>query len=588
MIKTRFFLPCALLVAFRPCRLPVLLLACFLGNPSIATSASNEAMLDATRALVERGALTEAIDRGMADLLVQPWNHQLRLLVAESLQRLGRNEEAAEQLDVLQGTAYEKTAMAMRAAPRSNNRGSSLKLTASLAVAPQVVRREALPARKQWTVLEESGDRAMVAQSDRGDQLPASVAEVDSKIKRNDEPEVSPDGRSPAARHVIDLNAAENYVAVAAEGASLLAREKLDDELRLIIANSLSWTNHLQEAIPVYEGLLNGPYDKQARIGLGNLRHWSGRDDQAVALFRQVLVAEPASADALAGIASTRRQLAPRTTVTLGGFTDSTGVQRRSLTAEHRWRDASASNIYAVEVGAVDDTLAAADTRQQAISLRYQGLGLPLRPSLELSAPRNSGAQVFANAILHIGSNDQNLIEIGRVNWGYSALNPNALAAHLAALHVGAQAVTTPPVGTLVGRVDHFSISDGNQIVSGNVRLASTWRPLGKEYKPFIGIEARHASFNTPNYWSPATGYGSIYAGLERDWEGPDWNFSASAQLGRRLYGEAGTSAALFVSGKRWLSADYAAGFNASTQSSFRDGAAYRAHTLNLTLEKLW
>ena len=372
------------------------------------------------------------------------------------------------------------------------------------------------------------------------------------------------------------------------EGVPLLAHETVDDEVRLIIANSLSWTNHLDAAIPVYEGLLQGRYAKEARIGLGNVRHWSGRDDLAVGLFKQALVADPANADALAGIASTRRELAPRTTVTLGTFNDSTGVQRHLLTTEHRWRDASASNIFAVEVGAVDDTLAAAQTRQQAVTLRYQGLGLPLRPSLELSVPSHSGGQVFANAVLHIGKNDQNLIDIGRVNWGYTALNPNALADHLAASHIGAQAVTTLPFGTVVGRVDHFSISDGNRINSGSVRLASAWRPFGKDFKPFVGVETRHASFNTPNYWSPAAGYGSIFAGVERDWEGADWNFSISAQVGERLYGEAGTSTALFASGKRWLSADFAAGFNASTQSSFRDGASYRAHTLNLTLEKLW
>jgi hypothetical protein len=476
----------------------------------------------------------------------------------------------------------------MRADLRPSNAFANLKLTTSLGATPPVDIANKPPLQQKWFVLDGSN---MVATDNQLDQVQSSsvnLADAGLQVKQDGAPDAIADARSAAARHIIELNAADNYAGVASEGVPLLARERLDDELRLIIANSLSWTNHLTDAIPVYESLLQGAYAKEARIGLGNIRHWSGRDDQAVALFRQVLVSDPANADALAGIASTRRELAPRTTVTVGGFNDSTGVHRRLLTTEHRWRDASAANIYAVEAGSVGDTLAAAETRQQAVTLRYQGLNLPLRPSLELSAPNHSGAQLFGSAVMHIGSNDQNLIDIGRVNWGNTALNPNALAQHLAATHIGAQAMTTLPFGTVVGRVDHFSISDGNQIMSGGVRLASTWRPLGTEFKPFIGIETRHASFNTPNYWSPAAGYGSIYAGLERDWESADWNLSVSAQVGQRLYGEAGTSTALFASGKRWLSTDFAAGFNASTQSSFRDGASYRAHTLNLTLEKLW
>ena len=588
MIKTSFSPFRAVPLAIRPRRLPMLLLACFFGYPVLATSASNETVLNVTRSLVARGAFAEAAERGMADLLVQPWNHKLRLLVAESLRRLGRFDEAAEQLDVLDGTAYAKAAMAMRADLRPSNVVANLKLTTSLGFTPPVDTAEKSPKQQKWMVLDGSDGVAAEKRLDQAKQSPVNLADTGPQVQQDELPEAIAHARSAAAQHIVELNAAENYAGVAAEGVPLLAREKLDDEVRLIIANSLSWTNHLTEATPVYEGLLQGAYAKEARIGLGNIRHWSGRDDQAVILFRQVLVSDPANADALSGIASTRRELAPRTTVTVGGFNDSTGVHRRLLTTEHRWRDASAANIYAVEVGAVDDTLAAAETRQQAVTLRYQGLNLPLRPSLELSAPSNSGAQLFAHAVLHIGSNDQNLIDIGRVNWGNTALNPNALAEHLSATHIGAQATTTLPFGTVVGRVDHFSISDGNQIVSGGVRLASTWRPLGKDLKPFIGVETRHASFNTPNYWSPAAGYGSIYAGLERDWESADWNLSVSAQVGQRLYGEAGTSKALFASGKRWLSADFAAGFNASTQSSFRDGSAYRAQSLNLTLEKLW
>lgn len=582
--------------------LPMLLLACCFGtslsasNLAGAATVATDPVLDAARSLIKRGALTEAVDQGMAALLLQPWNHALRLLVADTLQHLGRLDAAAVQFDTLEGTAYANKAAELRRSRSFGAIATDLKLTTVMSTASLRDPPEKMPRRQRWMILDDAVSAADAsidpAQYDRPMSGRADLADGNAQAEKNEPLDSIESARSAAARRLTELNAADNYSAVVQEGVPLLATEKLDDELRLIIANSLSWTNHLAEAVPVYESLMTGTYANQARIGLGNIRHWSGRDDQAVGLFKQVLAEDPANADALAGIAQTRRALAPRTTTTLGGFKDSTGVQRRSLAIEHRWRDASASNIYAVEVGGVDDRLDSAtlpsQAKQQAVTLRYQGLNLALRPSVELSLPSHSGSSLFATVVAHIGNNDQNQIELGRVNWGNAALNPNALAAHLTASHIGAQAISILPLGTVVGRVDGFDISDGNQIVSSSVRLASSWRPLGSDIKPFVGIETRSARFNSSNYWSPATGYGSIFAGLEREWENADWTFSLSGQLGKRLYGEAGISTAFFGSGKRWLSADVAVGVNFSTLSSLRDGAAYRASSINLTLEKLW
>ena len=120
------------------------------------------------------------------------------------------------------------------------------------------------------------------------------------------------------------------------------------------------------------------------------------------------------------------------------------------------------------------------------------------------------------------------------------------------------------------------------------LNLSSAWRPIGSHFTPFVGIETREAKFNTPNYWSPSEGSGTLYAGLLGEWGSADWNFYASGQTGARLYGDAGASWSVSAGGKRWLSKDVALSMNLWSMASTRDNATYRAQSANLNLEKLW
>ena len=219
--------------------------------------------------------------------------------------------------------------------------------------------------------------------------------------------------------------------------------------------------------------------------------------------------------------------------------------------------------------------------------MRYQALNLALKPSLELSVANKAGATLYGSARVKV-SDTLNVVEIGRLNWGKLATNPNALDAGLSANHLGLEATKGLSIGTVVGRVDYYDISDGNAIVTSSLRLASSWRPLGPSIKPFVGVEMRDAKFNTPNYWSPEHGFGSFFAGLMAEWGSADWNFYASGQAGLRLYGDAGTSWSLSTGGKHWITSDIAIGFNLWSMASQRDSARYRSKSANVNLEKLW
>ena len=393
--------------------------------------------------------------------------------------------------------------------------------------------------------------------------------------------------RSPEQQRILDFNTAGNYQAAGTEGLALMATEKLDDELQFIIANSLAWTGRVKEATLAYQGMGKGNYTNRANIGLANVFRWNGRDDQAAPLYRAVLATDPDNKDAIEGLALSERELTPKTTLSVGGSSDSSDIKRRAVTLNHRWRDPTGSSIMEIETSNIRDRLPTVQASQQDLTFRYQALNLQLKPSLEISSATKTNGSVFASGRINL-FDDQLSLQAGRVNWGQIATNPNGLAANLSALNAGLTFNQNLSFGRLLVRANYYDISDGNRIVTSSVNLTSSWRPLGTHLKPFIGVETRDAKFNSPNYWSPAQGYGTAYAGVLAEWDGPDWNFYTSAQAGVPLYGEAGNSWNVMVGGKRWITPDMAVGLSAGALSSKRDSSQYKAKSVNLSLEKLW
>ncbi len=400
--------------------------------------------------------------------------------------------------------------------------------------------------------------------------------------------------RTPEQQRILDFNTAGNYQAAGTEGLALMTKEKLDDDLQLIVANSLAWTGRIKEAIPTYQGLIKGKYANEANIGIANVFRWSGRDDQAAPLYRTVLASDPENKDAIEGLELSNRELKPRTTVSFGGSRDSSEIQVRVATINHRWRDNSGSRIMEIEASAVRDTLPTVQTRQPEATFRYQALDLALKPSLEISSAsklsvngNNNGANLFASGQISL-LDDQLSLRAGRINWGRISTNPNGLAANLAAWNAGLTWNQDLPFGRLTASGNYYNISDGNRIVTSSVNLKSSWRPLGSHFTPFVGFETRDAKFSSSNYWSPAQGYGAAYAGVIAEWAGPEWNFYTSVQGGVPLYGDAGNSWSVQTGGKRWVTSDVAIGFNAGVLSSKRDSAEYKSKSASVSVEKLW
>jgi tetratricopeptide (TPR) repeat protein len=543
--------------------------------PAAAASAAT-APAGSARELYQKGQFEAAGAQGLTELLSEPWNHELRFLVADSLQRSGKPEEAASQFEALEGTPYAASASLRMNALRPSQPPRQL-------MAPAPVRRvEVAQAAPQYQYA--APDLTQARPVAREVEPRRSVYTL---IERPALEVAAAPLRSPGQQEIYDLNTDENYKAVGTRGLALFARETPSDELRLMVANSLAWTGRLKEAIEQYQLLTKGPLASDAMVGLANVYRWRGRDDQAVPLYQTVLAKDPQNAGALEGLGLANRELHPRTLITAGASSDSQDMQRRQVAVNQRWRDGSGQHVFEVETSGVNDKLGTLEERQRDVKLRYQALGVPLQPRVELEVEAKPDRNVYGGVKVKLGER-QIFVSVDRVNWGKLASNPKALQANLSATHVGVEASGSFQAGDLSSRIDYYSVSDGNAVTTKSINFTPFWRPLGSHVKQFIGVETRDVSFQTSNYWSPAGGFGTLYTGLMAEWGGADWNYFASGQIGTRLYGEASTNWSVSTGGRLWVARDVAVGLNLWSMSSARDGAPYKSKAANLSLEKIW
>jgi hypothetical protein len=390
--------------------------------------------------------------------------------------------------------------------------------------------------------------------------------------------------RTPAQQKILDLYKASNYAEVASEGLALLTKEKIDDYLQLMIANSMAWSGRTKEAGQLYRVLKDSKYKSEAMIGLASLLRWQGKDHLALPMYKEILAIEPSNKDALEGLRLADRELKPRTTITLGGIQDSSKVDIRSIKTNHRWTDETLANVWEIEAGALQSKDPTVAVKRSSLTVRYKMQETFLKPRFELGS---DGKNMFGNVGIALGDIPV-LIDVGRVNWGEISNNPKGLAANLTATRVSAQLNTIFETGSLFARAEFNQISDGNNVSTTAIRFTPAWRPFGAHFKPLLGIETRDAKENKAQYWSPSNGYGTAFAGVLAEWQETDWNFFASAQAGTRLFGEAGASWSLSSGGKLWVNKDWAVGLRVWSMASQRDLQRYRARSAYLTVEKLW
>lgn len=521
------------------------------------------------RALYQQGQYVAAAQDGLATLLREPWNHELRFLVADSLERSGDVAAAQSQFQALLGTILTEPAqMRLNNLLTATGKPAKQVQLASASSNFQVFELPARPLARPVSSVEEAAP-------------PRSKLALREQIKLP--------ARAPELEAVFQLSAEGDYRAAARQGKRLMDRGMVDDDLRLLVANSLAWTGQSEEAIAAYKKIIetSGSAAKvnDARAGLANSLRWQGRDDLALPLYRQALASDSGHEASKEGVVYAERELRPKTTISYGQSNDSSEMHRRTLGINHRWRDPGLRHGFEVEAFGNNDTLPTDRALQRELTFRYQPLNIPLKPRFWVSAQTLPKTGTFGGVQLQLVPNKLSF-ELDQMNWGARALNPRAELRGLTAMHVGLASRVTSAFGDLNAAIDYYDISDNNNILTNSLRYTAPWRVLG--FKAFVGAENREPKFNSLDYWSPALGYGATYAGLQGDWSAERWELFMSGQKGRRLYGDAGDSWSLSGGGRLWITQQLALGLRLWGMSSVRDSAAYRANAGTVTVESLW
>lgn len=432
-------------------------------------------------------------------------------------------------------------------------------------------------------------DALMVLEMIQNRSLAKSVSK-DGQIPKDTHLDDDPEEieRDPTAQHIFDLYLKEDYAAVITQGLPLLSVYPKDGQLRLIIANCLSWnTTRYTQAIELYQSLLNGPYARDASLGLANTYRWSGRDDLALPLYKTLIAEEPESSDIQDGLVLAQRAMRPRTLFSIGRAGDTNNMRRNEAVVAHRWRSDSGNSIYEVELGGTNDSMPDLGINQRNATLRFQNLDLPFKPTFEVSRQTTPQQTTFGG--VHLELTDTTKLTVNRVNWGLLSFNVNAEAANLSASHVALASSQSGELGSIRGRVDYFGVSDGNTVLMSNLQFTPAWRPLGKHFKTFVGMQTRNQSDYSPLYWSPMNGgYGVWFAGVQAEWSNDTTDLYATAQAGNRLYGEGTRNWGLAAGGRKMLNSDLALGVKLSYYAGGQYGPTFSYASALVTIEKFW
>lgn len=380
---------------------------------------------------------------------------------------------------------------------------------------------------------------------------------------------------------------AGDYWSVGSDGLNYLKEEPGNSELRIMVADSLAWSGRYADAISQYQMLAGTALSDRAAVGLANLYRWSDRPDLADPLYRQVLKSQPDNPDALDGLIRTNRALRPRTDFIFGRKSDSNSVMQNGTEIDHHWRGDNLALKYELSLNTSRYTLSPVNTRQSEVNFSVEHAGMAMAPKLDLSVQQGPIAKAFASLRLKLDDAPDLHMTIGHVNWGNMAFQPQALLQGLVATQLGVDGSLVTRTGTISALYNGYQVSDGNQVQDANIRFSSSWRPLGVDFRYFIGLSGHFALKNVPTYWSPKTGYLSTDIGFSNEWSLPSGEYSVYGQRGFGVGGEALNSYNMGFAAKRYIDRDWAATLAAGLLKNQRTDA-YHSKYLSLGAEKLW
>ncbi len=377
------------------------------------------------------------------------------------------------------------------------------------------------------------------------------------------------------------------YTRAAKLGASALIKDPGNNQLRLIVANSLAWSGRLDAALEQYEKLFGTALDSAGKIGVANILRWRGRANEAEPIYESILQRDPNNAQAIEGKKLTDRELRPQVFKGLQITRETGGFSRiESSTMYSRYTD-DRSIRWGAGYALGKDRKAPVADKYAAINGYIHALNWPTTPRLDLSvADGFYKTRLYGLLAVDLIPNTLG-VRAGLVNWGHLASNSRAQADGLFARRFGLFWNLDGQLGELKTKLDAYRVSDDNFVWDAEAIYTPSWQPAPQWFTWYTGAYVKAADKTVPNYWSPAGTYGLALLGLKKSWYYGRGDVSLGLQAGFKLTDQARNNLSFSANGKYWITESTALGFDLYANSSPRP-AEYKQRSLAINLLRLW
>ncbi len=377
------------------------------------------------------------------------------------------------------------------------------------------------------------------------------------------------------------------YSTAAKLGAAALVTQTNNANLRLLVANSLSWSGRLDAAVEQYEKLMNSPQAAAAKVGQANILRWRGKAEQAELLYNSVLKADPNNADAKEGKRLADRELRPNWYKSIGFGKDSSNFRRLESATSYRAYTQDRSLRWGAGYVVGKDLGASAADKYAQINANVQWLNVGLRPKIDVSIADGFNKTRLYGLVSLDPLPDRLSLRAGYINWGRQAFNSAAQAAHLAAQQVGLTGQWMSPLGEIRVRGDYYAVADNNRLWDAEVIVNPAWQPLPANIRWYTGMYNKQARRVDSRYWSPVAPYTLGLLGLKKAWYFDNADVSLGVQGGLKASDEAKNNFGISANAKYWVSGDTALGLDFWSSNSPRQ-VDYKQHLLTINLQRLW
>jgi len=382
----------------------------------------------------------------------------------------------------------------------------------------------------------------------------------------------------------------QQYKSVIDNGLVYLKKRPDDHEIRSALANSLSWSGSLKNAVKHYQTLLTSSYANEAKLGLAHSHSWSEHYLTSNHWFQEILTQYPYHRQARQGLLLTQILMRPRSKFLSHQQYDSDKVTREGIELIHQLQlnEHNQLSLLARNQFTSHDHLR---IRSAMVELSWKNLDWLFRPKLQISIQETPHQRLFGDLTIRLAMLPIDL-RTGHNNWGERAFTPIALQKGLTADYLGINLNLQKRMFGFTTNITHYEISDNNQVTEIDARIKLKLATISENFLFSIGTYQYQSRKIRAEYWTPEVNHSVVDLGVEWARYMARWSMRLTLFLGQKTSGSRAYTGKANAMIKRKIDKLWAFTIelsNSQTEPQPKSsGSAYRWSQFTFQLEKLW